>query len=227
MGWWQSERVPEPEVMEEAAEVDAYASGAAQAYLARIDDTFVEHALRLNVDRGRALDIGTGPGQIPLKMARRLPLMEFIGIDRSEGMLAEAARQAEAQGLSQRVHFQAGDANGLEFAHDSFDLVLCNSVLHHLARPIRLLDEMARVARPEAALLLRDLRRPACLVLPLHVRWHGRHYAGKMRDLHEASVRSSYTVDELQDLLRQSKLRGVRVFRFGRTHLGFERAAGR
>src|SRR5277367_937469 len=56
-------RVPEVEAMDDAGEVEAYASASAQAYLDKIDDTFVEHALRLvnKRPRGRALDIGTGP----------------------------------------------------------------------------------------------------------------------------------------------------------------------
>ncbi len=44
-----------------------------------------------------------------------------------------------------------------------------------------------------------------------------------MRELYEASVRSAYTYDELAALLRRSQLSGVRLFRFGSTHIGFER----
>ena len=63
MSWLDLPRVPEPEVMNDSDEVEAYASAAAQAYLGKIDDTFVEHAVRLVAARarGRALDIGTGP----------------------------------------------------------------------------------------------------------------------------------------------------------------------
>lgn len=226
MGWWYGERVPEPEVMDGADEVEAYASAASQAYLDALNDDFVEHVLRLGVRAGRGLDIGTGPGQIPLKIARRLPQLECVGIDRSEAMLAEGRRQAEALGLSARVRFQPGDGRRLEFPEASFDLVICNSVLHHLSEPVRVLDEIARVARPAAAILLRDLRRPSRFAFPLHVGWYGRHYSGQMRALYEASVRAAYTADELRGLLRRSKLAGARPFRFGRTHLGFERPAG-
>lgn len=224
MGWLDLPRVPEQEVMAEADEVEAYASAAAQAYLVRIDDTFVEHVLWLGVERGRALDIGTGPGQLPLNIARRLPALAFVGIDRSPAMLARARKQPAALGLSEQVGFQPGDGNRLEFPDRSFDLVICNSVLHHLAAPVRVLDEIARVAKPDAAILLRDLRRPSRLAYPLHVGWHGRHYAGKMRELYEASVRAAYTYDELAALLRRSQLQRTRLFRFGRTHIGVERA---
>ena len=73
MGLFELTRVPEPEVMDDSVEVEAYTSASAQEFLDKIDDTFVEHALRLigGKERGRALDIGCGPGQIVLKLARR------------------------------------------------------------------------------------------------------------------------------------------------------------
>ena len=225
MAWGELVRVPEPEVMDEAGEVEAYTSATAQAYLDRLDDTFVEHTLRLGVVSGRALDIGTGPGQLPLKLARRLPALEFIGIDRSSAMLRQAEMQAATMGLAGRVRFQTGDGNRLEFPDASFDCVICNSVLHHLVEPVRMLNEIARVVKPAGALLLRDLRRPSRYAFPLHIRWHGRHYRGKMRQLYEASVRSAYTFDELAALVKGSNLRGIALFRFGRTHIGFERPA--
>lgn len=89
LGWLDLPRVPEPEVMEESGEVEAYASAAAQAWLDHIDNAFVEHALGLGVRSGRALDIGTGPGRIPIKLAGWLPGIEVVGIDRSANMLKQ------------------------------------------------------------------------------------------------------------------------------------------
>lgn len=227
MAWWDLPRVAEPEVMDESDEVEAYASATAQAYLDRIDDTFAAHALRLGVRRGRALDVGTGPGQIPLKIARQVKDLEFLGVDRSEAMLAEARRGATALGLAERVRFEPGDGKKLAFADASFDLVICNSVLHHVADPVAALREIGRVAKPTGAILLRDLRRPSRLAFPLHVRWYGRHYAGRMKQLYVASVRAAYTPGELAELVRAARLPGVRLFRFDRTHIGVERAATR
>ncbi len=251
MSWLDLPRLPEPEVMDDSDEVEAYASAAAQAYLDKIDDTFVEHALRLvrGRDRGRALDIGTGPGQIVWKLARRLPGWHFLGVDRSANMLRQA-RAASGQsfpvgaqhaaplgGAQARVEFFIADANRLPFPDAHFDLVMCNSVLHHLAQLQRLLAEVARLAKPDGAILIRDLRRPSRLAYPLHVRWYGRHYSGVMYKLYCASVRSAYTATELEGMLRASPLsaacpepasaaRGARVFRHGRTHLGLERPIG-
>jgi ubiquinone/menaquinone biosynthesis C-methylase UbiE len=228
MSFLDLQRVPESEVMD-AEEVEAYSSAAAQAHLDKIDDTFVEHALRLvkNRKQGRALDIGTGPGQIVLKLANRLQAWKFIAVDRSAGMIAQArANLAAARADSaDRVEFQVDDGTRLGFPDASFDLVMCNSVLHHLAKPENLLAEMARLAKPDGAILLRDLRRPSRFVYPLHVRWHGRRYRGAMYKLYCDSVRSAYTRPELQSLLDASSLREARIFAHGSTHIGIEREA--
>jgi ubiquinone/menaquinone biosynthesis C-methylase UbiE len=230
MSWFDLPRVPELEVMADVDEVNAYSSSAAEEYLSRIDDTFIEHALRLaGRSPGCALDIGAGPGQIVLKLARRLPGWRFIGLDLSEGMvraaLASAAEsnQPSAAPPSGPVAFLAAGADHLPFSDCSFDLVLCNSVLHHAANPGRLFAEIARVARPTGAILLRDLRRPSRFGYPFHVRWHGRHYSRLMYKLYCDSVRAAYKQDELASMLRASPIAGARLFTHRGTHLGLER----
>lgn len=223
-------RVPELEVMDDSDEVEAYTSASAQAFLDKIDDTFVEHALLLTSKRprGRALDIGTGPGQIVLKLAYRMSLWKFTGVDRSPGMIEQAhtSLATAINDLAGRVEFRVADGNRLNLPDASFDLVMCNSVLHHLAEPQNLLAEMARLVKPTGAILLRDLRRPSRLKYPIHVRWHGRKYKGTMYKLYCDSVHAAYTAAELQKMLNTSALYGGRVFTHESTHIGIERAVG-
>ena len=226
MGLFELTRVPEPEVMDDSVEVEAYTSASAQEFLDKIDDTFVEHALRLigGKERGRALDIGCGPGQIVLKLARRLKLWKFVGVDRSPNMIAQArANLASVKEAAGRVEFHEDNGNQLAFADETFDFVMCNSVLHHFAAPRNLFAEMARIAKPGAAILVRDLRRPGALAYPFHVRWHGRRYSGTMYQLYKQSVRAAYTVPELQAMLAASPLENAHVFTHHSTHLGIER----
>ncbi len=223
MSWLTLPRKPEPEVMATADEVDAYASAAAQAHLDAVDNTLVEQVLRLGRNRGWLLDIGTGPGGIPLKIAARCPELRVVGVDGSANMIRAACRAAAERGLGTRVFFLVGDAPRLGFTDATFDLVLSNSLLHHLEDPIAAFNEMARVAKPKGVVFLRDLRRPSKIFFPLHVRWHGRYYSGLMKKLYEDSVRAAYTGVELSELLRRSALAGAQVFLHRRTHLGFIR----
>ncbi len=223
--WFHLQRIPEPEVMDDLEGVEAYSAAASQAYLERIDRTFVEHALSLGVAEGHALDIGTGPGVIPIMLAARVPRLRLTGLDLSEPMLQKARNAAEEAGVSDRLDFRVGDARSLHFPEHSFDLVLCNSLLHHLPAPLALFNEISRVIKPGGAILLRDLRRPSRLEFPIHAGWFGRHYSGMMRQLYRDSLRAAYTRSELEDLLHRSNLAGARVFRTGRTHIGIEREA--
>jgi ubiquinone/menaquinone biosynthesis C-methylase UbiE len=229
MGLFDLPRVPEPEIMDDLGEVEAYSSAAAQAHLKKIDATFVEHALCLvkGCESGRALDVGTGPGQIVIQLARQLEMWKFVGVDRSPHMISQARSNLGSAGteLAGRVEFQVADGTRLDFPDASFDFVICNSVLHHLAEPQSLLSQIARLAKPTGGILLRDLRRPSRLTHLLHLRWHGRHYSGVMNELYRDSVRSAYTEPELQRLLDSSALHGVRLFTHHSTHLGLERPA--
>lgn len=223
MSWLISPRRPEPEVMNEAEEVEAYASATAEAYLDSTDNTLVEHVISLGFESSLLLDVGTGPGGIPLKMARRCPSLRVVGVDRSLNMIRRARQAARAQQLSERAHFLIADAHRLPFPDGSFDAVLSNSLLHHLRDPGAVFDEMARVAKAEGVVVLRDLRRPSRPIFPLHVRWYGRYYSGRMKKLYEDSVRAAYTARELAELLRRSSLADARIFFHARTHLGFVR----
>jgi ubiquinone/menaquinone biosynthesis C-methylase UbiE len=234
MSWLSMRRVPEPEIMDTDEEVDAYSTAAAQSYLESVDRTFVEHVARLieppERSYGRALDFGCGPGQIQIMMARRWPQMRFIGLDAGPNMIEQARQDAAAGGTETEFEVLRLGPQGephLPFPDAEFDLVTCNSVLHHLEDPGGTLNELARVAKPDGAVLVRDLARPPGFAYPLHVRIFGRHYSGDMRRLFEASVRAAYTPSELKLLLRESALDDgrTRVFRRGLTHAGLERAA--
>ena len=156
--------------------------------------------------------------------------MRVTGADAGINMIEQAKRDAATAGVDIEWKLVRLGPNGearLPFADGSFDIVLCNSTLHHLDDPVGALDELARVAKPSAAVLIRDLLRPAAFAYAVHVRLFGRHYSGEMRRLYEASVRAAYTLDELQSMLGQSRLNDARsrVFKRGVTHVGIERPA--
>lgn len=206
-------------------EVSAYASAAAQEHLEALDNAIVGQVLQLaprgGTLAGFLLDVGCGPGNIALKLARRCPQLTIVGLDRSRNMLRAAGQAAAEAGVAGQVFFQQANAGAIPYPRGQFDVVLSNSVLHHLADPSRVLEEMLRVAKPAGAIVVRDLRRPSRLAYPWHVRWYGRHYSGMMKRLFEDSVRAAYTPEEVAGLLGRSGMSKARVFIQDRSHLGF------
>ncbi|OFW09125.1 MAG: hypothetical protein A3G20_08365 [Acidobacteria bacterium RIFCSPLOWO2_12_FULL_59_11] len=233
MRYWKLERVPEPEDMDEAEEVQSYNSAAAARHLDAIDNTFVEHLLRLLPTRETrngsrwGLDVGTGPAQIPIKILRQIPGLKIIGLERSPNMLACARQNAAQAGLADHLLLLRADGHFLPFPDGMFSMVCCNSVLHHAREPLQLLREIFRVAAPDATVLLRDLRRPVRPLLRWHLWRHGQPYQGLMRRLFENSARAAYTLEELEDFIQKAGLPGATVFRFRGAHIGIERSARR
>jgi len=93
----------------------------------------------------RVLDVATGTGKVALEAARVVgPQGRVIGIDLSDGMLAQARHKASAL----PVEFRAMDAEALEFDDATFDVVLCGFAVFFLPNIVRGVREMHRVLRP-------------------------------------------------------------------------------
>src|SRR5947207_422982 len=88
----------------------------------------------------RLLDVASGPGFIAEAAAARSAYV--VGLDFSPAMVAEAKRRNPA------IEFQEGDAERLPFDAASFDAVVMNFGLLHLARPDAAIAEAQRVLRP-------------------------------------------------------------------------------
>jgi demethylmenaquinone methyltransferase/2-methoxy-6-polyprenyl-1,4-benzoquinol methylase len=107
------------------------------------------------------LDLCCGTGDIAAALARRGA--ETTGVDFSAQMLTVAAerQQASSDLKDKNLFFLQGDAQQLPFPENSFDIVTVGYGLRNLTSWERGLDEMHRVARPGARLLVLDFGKPA------------------------------------------------------------------
>jgi ubiquinone/menaquinone biosynthesis C-methylase UbiE len=97
---------------------------------------------------GKILDVGTGPGYLPIEIAKRTESITVVGIDATAKMIQLANRRAKAEGLAHRLTFLVGNAYSLMFQDDSFDMVVSTGVLHAWKDPVRALGECYRVLKP-------------------------------------------------------------------------------
>jgi ubiquinone/menaquinone biosynthesis C-methylase UbiE len=96
---------------------------------------------------GRILDLGTGPGYLPIEIVKRSRAITVVGIDLSRSLLKMARRNAMNAGVARQLHFEVGNASGLRFPDESFDMVLSSGMLHMLRDPVAVLRECYRVLR--------------------------------------------------------------------------------
>jgi demethylmenaquinone methyltransferase/2-methoxy-6-polyprenyl-1,4-benzoquinol methylase len=117
-------------------------------------------ALAAAAPGARALDLCCGTGDIAFVLARRGA--ETTGLDFSPQMLevAESRRLKNSKLKTQNLKFIQGDAQQLPFPGSSFDIVTVGYGLRNLASWERGLDEMFRVARPGARLIVLDFGKP-------------------------------------------------------------------
>jgi ubiquinone/menaquinone biosynthesis C-methylase UbiE len=188
------ERVLEPEVMDTAEDADAYD----EMDHSLPNEAFVERLVQLGA-RGRMLDLGTGPGHIPVMVCARIAEASVVGIDLSENMLRHAERHRAASPHRDRLSFALADAKGLAYPDASFDAVFSNTILHHIPDPRPFLAEAYRVLRRGGAFLVRDLFRPPTPERAIElVRLHAADANAYQQELLRASLHAALTPDELR-----------------------------
>ena len=98
----------------------------------------------------RVLDVGCGTGFLALRFAELGHTA--TGIDLSPQMIDQARRNAER--AAQQIDFRVGDAAALDFADETYDLVVARHVIWNLPDPERGVSEWLRVLRPGGRLAL-------------------------------------------------------------------------
>ncbi|MDB5085444.1 MAG: Transcriptional regulator [Bacilli bacterium] len=100
----------------------------------------------------RALDAGCGSGAWLFPLATILSENggSVVGIDLSEGMLSDIRAEANKH---PNVELCIGDVQNLQFADESFDLVMANFMLYHVPDINRALEELKRVLKPGGKLM--------------------------------------------------------------------------
>ena len=202
------DRIPEPELMTDEAQAEAYA----RADFAQVNQGFVDRfrACFPEAAGGAMVDLGCGPGDIPVRFARALPGVTITAIDGSQAMIALAQRAVKAAGLEERVHPRCARLPMLPLPLQGFDAVVSNSLAHHMPDPLLFWNEVARLGRPGAAVLIMDLLRPGT---PGRAREIVEQYSGDeapvLKEDFFNSLCAAFTLDEVRGQIRSRGLAGL------------------
>jgi len=208
------DRISESIVIEDPVLAEYY-SRMAKRHMRIPCQRVLKRVLVKGIDKGKALDVGTGPGVFPIFLSKALPGLRFKGIDLSGVMIDLARENAMEEGLGEKVGFEVGSAYSLPCKDHSIDLILCINTLHHLDRPAVFFDEVVRSLKEGGAFVIVDFHRDTSPVLvwffnflwKIFFRGHPQAKEGFLE-----SVRSSYTIEECRTFLKLSKLRDWNLY---------------
>jgi ubiquinone/menaquinone biosynthesis C-methylase UbiE len=183
--------------------------------IAATQSMIAEVVRQLGVSSLSLLEVAAGAGYVPRAVSTR---MRHIGVHLQVTLLDRAhshLRNSSGNGTPA----VAGDALALPFADGSFDLVSCCLFAHHLEpeEVVQFVNQGLRVCR--AAVIINDVVRDPIhlalvyLSLPLY-RSHFTHHDAP------ASVRRAYTVDEMQQMLRQTTAAKLDIRRYPLYRMG-------
>jgi ubiquinone/menaquinone biosynthesis C-methylase UbiE len=157
--------------------------------------------------QGLVLDVGTGPGCLPIEIAKRAPRITVVGIDSSKAMVRIAQTNAEREGLSDRVRFVKCEGSRLYFEDDSYDLIISTGSLHAWKNPVLVINECFRVLKPGCEAWLLD---PAHVITPEALQFLG----GSLKAVDRlaswwgsftSKLTPPYSVGEIHEIIRWTK----------------------
>ena len=214
-------RILEPELMDTQRDAEEYDA----MDFWEPDTRFAEDAIALlRGQGGHVIDLGTGTAKIPVLMLERRGDLEITAVDLAKEMLRVAARRVADAGFADRCKLACMDIKALRVPAAKYDLVLCNSTVHHMPDPLVLFREIARVAKPTGAILIRDLIRPQSMddawAMVKRVA-AGEHI--RQQQLFFDSLCAAHTMEDVEGLVKTSKLERIKIAPCSERHWTAER----
>ncbi|WP_265238635.1 methyltransferase domain-containing protein [Lyngbya sp. CCAP 1446/10] len=215
------QRVLEPEVMdtwEEAVEYDSMD-------FTEVNAAFAKSAIALGPICGKILDAGTGTARIPIAIAQMRPAWEMTCIDLSANMLRLGLENVEKAGVRSQIKLELVDAKAMPYPDSYFDMVISNSIIHHLPDPLLFFREVQRVLKPNGAIFLRDLLRPLDETIRDNlVEMYAGDCNSHQKQLFSDSLHAAFTLDEVETMVESAGLEGLRIYESSDRHWTAERA---
>ncbi|MDY6992666.1 MAG: class I SAM-dependent methyltransferase [Pseudomonadota bacterium] len=211
-------RIPEPELMLSDAQAQAYAYADFEAPHAMFIDLFKRYFPNEAI-AGQVVDLGCGPADISRRFAQAFPACHIDAVDASEVMLAYGQGIIAEYGLSQRIRLIQGYLPGVQLPQQHYDIVIANSLLHHLADPQVLWHTVKALAQPQAPVFIMDLVRPETRrQAEIMLQRYAEHEPQILRQDFFNSLLAAYRIDEIQEQIEQAGLEELTVHEVSDRH---------
>ena len=149
----------EKEIMDNKEQVDAYAhanfSESNTLFINKVTD---DNFFKLN----NILDLGCGPADIPIELAKTNSKIKIIAVDGSKSMIAYAKKQIKLLNLLKRITLVNSKLPGIKktVKDKTFDIIISKDLLHHLPNPWIFWEEIKGLSHKGTVIYVMDLLRP-------------------------------------------------------------------
>ncbi len=209
------ERILEPEVMDDDQEAQEYD----RMDFTDVNNDFARLASKLGNKQAKVLDICTGTARIPLIISQLRPNWQIIGVDLASSMLELGNKNIEEAQKSAQISLQLIDGKKMPYEDNTFDLVITNSLIHHIPNPLDLLWEIDRVVKVDGSILIRDLLRPNSIEeIEQIVRQANLDYSPHQKQLFYDSLHAAFTLKEMQKLIAEIRWQNAQVYQSSVRH---------
>ena len=107
-------------------------------------------------DRDVVLDIGCGTGLLSLKFLQKVDCLIY-GVDNSPEMLEIFKSKIKKLKLSRKISCKLGDAENLDFAKESFDIIASTVTLHHVKNKYPVIKKIYELLKPAGKFVIGDI----------------------------------------------------------------------
>lgn len=196
------DRIVEPEIMSDPDQVQSYYDTDREQYKYLFKIGYVSTKKQVP---NSMIDLGCGPGDLTLDMAKLHPTTKVVGVDSSKEMLSLAKTQ-------DNVEFKNMSITDVT---EQYDRVISSMTLHHFHNPMDFWNSIKRISPKDVYIV--DLLRPKSEedVQELVA-------AKECSDLFkidfENSLRAAFTIDEIKEQLKEADL-NLTVLEIDQFHL--------
>ena len=213
------QRIPEPELMDQPEQAEAYANANFEEAHNAIVQNFSIVFPQLEV-LDSVLDLGCGAADIAIRFARLFPHCKIDAVDGAQAMLQQARYFVAQASLEQQIKLHHQNLPNCKLPNEKYAAIVSNSLLHHLHEPQHLWSTVKQFADADTAIFICDLLRPESQQLAQNLlEQYAQHEPEILRHDFYHSLLAAFTLEEVELQLQQADIEGLQVDQISDRHM--------
>jgi ubiquinone/menaquinone biosynthesis C-methylase UbiE len=172
------------------------------------------------LNQGKLLDIGTGPGRLLLEINKVNPALELVGLDISASMLEIAGQNL--QNIS-NVDLHVGNITKTDYPSDFFDCIVSSGSFYNWDKPVEGINEIFRILNPgQSAFIFESCKDYDQKILNARLKENLKGYNFVRKSLSKyflkRQLHMTYTLQDFNEIMQQTEFKTD--FKVVKTELG-------